>query len=478
MVAAAREPGRLRYRRIPRKRQVYVRVIIEVGLPSRGFGTLGRSARRREAARDAAMRAADASGAVIDDDFGPVPLRVRPYASVAARVAGAVGSAGVPVRLEDLRALASDRQETWVVRADITDVEKTAGLLRQQAQVMGVFTDPLVGPFVGPCCDDDPVGDEESVRAALGVTTLEDEGLAGDGVRVAVVDTGFNVDAVRAKGRGAPFRSDPGSTLGCPASSGPGRHPDHEVHGGMCAYQVGLAAPAATLMDFGFLGSQPNLEAYLTDALTCFLDLRDHLDREPGALVVTNSWGVLDPSEDASPGDEDRYLDNPDHLFNLAVGNLEAGGADIVFAAGNCGASCPDPRCRFRQTPTICGANSHPSVLTVGGASTTGAVVGYSSAGPGAIADEKPDVLAYCHFAGFYAPGADSGTSAAAPLAGGVIAAVRSRWGPKVVAPAALRQLIRATAAQEGDDGFRCDSGWGIIRPQRLLQALKALDPS
>src|SRR5208283_2321154 len=111
---------------------------------------------------------------------------------------------------------------------------------------------------------------------------------------------------------------------------------------------------------------------------------------------------------------------------------LVAAGADILFAAGNCGATCPDSRCDNPMVPpTINGANSHPDVITVAGVDTNRQVVGYSSMGPGALSQEKPDIASFTHFLGSeaFGPGSpDSGTSAACPVMAGVIAALRSTF--------------------------------------------------
>ena len=76
---------------------------------------------------------------------------------------------------------------------------------------------------------------------------------------------------------------------------------------------------------------------------------------------------------------------NPLHPINLLIDFIDARGHDIVFAAGNCGQFCPNPRCDWDAGPgtTILGANSHPKVLTVGAVRTDGLWLGYSSQGPG-----------------------------------------------------------------------------------------------
>jgi subtilisin family serine protease len=156
----------------------------------------------------------------------------------------------------------------------------------------------------------------------------------------------------------------------------------------------------------------------------------------------------------------------------VIVASLEAAGADILFAAGNCGRDCPDGRCRFAATQPICGANSHPSVLSVAGVDTRKRRVGYSSQGPGRLDPDKPDLSAYTHFRGSGVYSSDGGTSAACPVAAGVVAAVREKYPSSVLSPAELRALLFKTAEDLGGTGFDHDFGWGVIDGTALAAAL------
>jgi subtilisin family serine protease len=178
---------------------------------------------------------------------------------------------------------------------------------------------------------------------------------------------------------------------------------------------------------------------------------------------------MFHPSWDFPPGHPGRYSDNPQHPFNRQVASLSTAGADIVFAAGNCGAECPDFRCKGVTTDSITGANALAQVVTVAGVDTDGDRVGYSSQGPGiaGMAKEKPDLAAYTHFLGAEIDGPnrpDSGTSAAAPVAAGVLAALRTQTPPSAMAPAALAQAAR-DSADGAAAGWNADTGYGIIDP-------------
>jgi subtilisin family serine protease len=172
-------------------------------------------------------------------------------------------------------------------------------------------------------------------------------------------------------------------------------------------------------------------------------------------------------SWDFPAGNPGRYGDNPRHPFNVIVGSLAAAGADILFAAGNCGPTCPDGRCDV-PVPPIFLANSHPDGTCVAGVDTAGAVVGYSSIGPGIQGNNKPDLAAYTHFRGSeaFGPGSpDSGTSAACPVLAGVVAAFRSVYPfdptlPKRT-PSSIRQFLVNSASGAG--AWKADVGYGIV---------------
>ena len=198
--------------------------------------------------------------------------------------------------------------------------------------------------------------------------------------------------------------------------------------------------------------------------------------------MVNNSWGMFHPSWDLPPGDPGNYSDNPNHPFNLAVRDLERTGADILFAAGNCGANCPDPRCGGVTNRTIYGANDHPSVLCVAGVDTTETRVGYSSIGPGRLTANKPDISGYTHFRGSGIYQADGGTSAATPVVAGVLAAARSKRpydpGNPATHPAAIRSLVVSTAKDLVPPGYDLQHGFGVVNGCELHRRLAPRPPT
>ena len=371
------------------------------------------------------------------------------------------------------KAAAPERAATFLARGTIE--VKSADAIKFRQGNVEVFTDPEIGLFP-TCGGTPPVGKATDVAKKLNVTALKTKRLTGLGVAIAVVDTGIDMAHLRSLGIRA--RLDKSITIAPPGvPSTPGSYPVD--HGTMCAYDVLIAAPRATLVDIPtLLSTTPGgsaMAGFLSDALRAFSYLLNQIN-SPGwkykALVVNNSWGMFHPSWDFPPGHPGRYADNPNHPFNIITGTLAAAGADILFAAGNCGADCPDGRCQGVVTKTITGANAHPSVLTLAGCDVNDLRVGYSSQGPGipGMTKQKPDVTAYTHFLGSKAFGntvPDSGTSAACPVAAGCVAALRTKRPMSSTTPTQIFDALRTSAklAPAGGTVWNRDYGFGIIDP-------------
>lgn len=369
-----------------------------------------------------------------------------------------------------------------LVRGTISDDEpatRLTMLTTLRPDVVGVFADPVIESSL-TCGGDAPVGDWHDVERLINAAGLAAEGLDGAGVALAVLDTGINAAHVaRQLGRSV--------TLDAERSWNPsgvdGRPGEFEVdHGTMCAFDTLIGAPQASLIDIPvLLSSRPGgsaLDGLLSDAVAAFAHLRTVLDAQPAdsrSLVISNSWGSFSPAWDFPVGHPGNYSDNAAHPFNLIVASLDRAGADVLFAAGNCGRDCRDGRCAYPTRPIV-GANSHPRALSIGGVDVNGDRVGYSSQGPGRLTARKPDLCAFTHFSGSKAFGdnePDSGTSAACPVAAGLVAAIRTRWPSSRLSPAQLRALLRRTAEDRSEVGFDYDYGYGILDTTGILAALQ-----
>ena len=415
------------------------------------------------------LRFSSIPGVQLDASFAPVPIPPK-----------------LPRRgPHNLSATFFEAQEsTYIVRARVSQdaLPDFLSSTERDPSIVGVFSDPRISAIA--TCPRGPMGTDHDVERLLLVEELQRRGLTGAGVKVAIVDTGVNLAYLRRRGKQPNFDAQLswGPNTGQPLGDMP------VSHGTMCAYDVCIAAPDCTIVDHALLTSQTRggsaMDGVLSDAVQSYAVLLSYLtsaaepfagDHTPRTLVVNNSWGMFHPSWDFPVGDSQNYSDNPDHPFNIIVASLEAAGADILFAAGNCGPECPDSRCSGATNAGIYGANSSAAVICVAGVVATKDRVGYSTIGPGRLERKKPDIASFTHFAGSGVYAADGGTSAATPVASGVVAAIRRLYPSSVLSPAELRDLLRETAdTQYGQ--FNYEYGYGVINVEALLERLDELD--
>jgi serine protease AprX len=305
----------------------------------------------------------------------------------------------------------------------------------------------------------------ERIRELLTVRTAWNEGYRGQNVVVGIVDDGVDGDVYPVTGGFAR----PGS------SHQPGAAPITS-HGSMCAADVLVAAPAARLYDYPFLQNPTS-----GHALVIFQAVLDRRRRDGTPHVTNNSYGfpgVPDPATDP-----DHEIHNPNHPLHRKIREVVAAGVACVFAAGNCGRPCPSPRCHVSGIGagrSIHASNSLVEVITVAAVNAHHERIGYSSQGPGMFEQQKPDVAAYSHFFGNFGPDRpgglaepfDNGTSAASPVAAGVVALLLSAF-PQA-SPEVIKRTLIETACQVGPEiGWSRDYGHGIVNAGMAYSALR-----
>lgn len=321
-----------------------------------------------------------------------------------------------------------------------------------------LFAEPPVD-----CFPFEPAVPMAEIQAALEVEALWDAGHTGKGIVVGIVDEGVNGDAYPVKGG---FHR--------PEAQGPGEA-KVTSHGSMCAADVLVAAPDATIYDYPFLGIPRS-----GDALAMFQAVLEQRRRDGTPHLTSNSYGYVSvPPQSQAP---DHEIWDFNHPLHRKVREVVASGAAAFFAAGNCGVECPSADCKrsgIGSGKSIHASNSLAEVITVAAVNRQRTRLGYSSQGPGMFERQKPDIASYSHFFGNFGPGRpggtkedefDSGTSAATPVACGV-AALLLNANPAAT-PAALKAALIEGAEAVPDGGWDAQLGHGVVHARNALAAI------
>jgi hypothetical protein len=360
-------------------------------------------------------------------------------------------------------------ERTMCVRGEIEEGRRAE--LEAAPDVIRVWSDARIVPCeiesfdlelrtpaeaAAPCspydCDyQTPKGDMNDVVRYLGADYIWQQGYRGEGIVIGICDTGVDGTKFSVLDGWSPNSLYP-----------PGTDPDG--HGSMCAYDATGICPEAKLYDLGLLKSTGGIEGLLSDALAGYQWALDRYRQDGTPHILSNSWAMY---QEAWGPD---YARDPNHPFTRKVIEVIREGILVTFAAGNCGEVCPSGRCGADYGPgrSIWGANGHPEVITFGAANTNGEWIAYTSQGPAALSDRKPDVCGISHFKGYTS--SDSGTSAANPVGAGVIGLLKCAK-PDLIQAEALSVLQR-TARDICEPGWDVNSGYGIIDAKAAFEAL------
>jgi serine protease AprX len=334
-----------------------------------------------------------------------------------------------------------------------------AALLQKDEQLSMAGTCPI-----GASCDcgpGTPKGTMADVANYLGVDHIWAEGLRGEGIVVGVVDGGITAEGRPVKA-GETTRRIPRVIGGFPSDWGTTASGWGE-HGNMCATDVLGMAPQARIYDLRLPAA--SIAAVISQAIAAYQWAINQHRADGTPHILSNSWGIFQEAWDAV------YARDPNHPFTRKVVEAIDEGIVVLFAAGNCGSTCPDGRCAADNGPgrSIWGANGHPRVITVGAVNRHEQFVGYSSQGPAALDPNKPDFCSITHFLGYF--NSDSGTSAATPIAAGV-AALLKQAAPHAK-QAQVKAAMQSTAKDIGASGWDQHSGSGILQGKKALDALR-----
>jgi subtilisin family serine protease len=301
-----------------------------------------------------------------------------------------------------------------------------------------------------PASGDPLYGSSEMPYRQLDVRPLAEAGVTGAGVRIAILDAGFNTLHPAFAGVTVAAQRDfvfGDSVVRDEANDAPGA----QFHGtavwslfaGLVPGRlVGMARGASYLLaKTEDIRSETRVEE---DNYVAALEWADSI----GVDIVSSSLGYL--VFDNGFGYLPAQMSGDVAVTSVAADSAAARGILIVTAAGNEG-----PGFRTLVTP-----GDADSVITVGAEDSLGAVTSFSSRGPTADGRLKPDLSApgldICTVAGG-ALGRLAGTSFATPLIAASAALVKQLH--PTLGPIALRAALRAAATNRAaPDSIR---GWG-----------------
>ncbi len=336
---------------------------------------------------------------------------------------------------------------TYVTCGKATEQDVIA--LEKLPYVYKIWNNSPIYPFCS--CNNGKVGNLSKVAECIGAKAVWDKGHKGKGIVVGIVDGGIDKNIISEVINGSV--PDWGTIS------------DWNGHANMSATDALGVAPDIRLYDMRISDAtiQPGatsnaLQAYAW-AITQF-----GIDGTP--QILSNSWGIYQESKDPA------YATDPNHPFTLKVLEVIDLGIKVLFSAGNCGETCPSSKCKndIGGGRDIWGANGLKEVMTVGAVNLKNKRLQYSSQGPAALYDKKPDFCGYSQFEGYTL--VDSGTSTACPVVAGCVALLLS-YNPNLT-QSQIQNLLQSTA--KDNVGFNYDTGYGIVRVNNAYYELNPAD--
>ncbi|MFO7577157.1 MAG: S8 family serine peptidase, partial [Pelovirga sp.] len=306
-----------------------------------------------------------------------------------------------------------------------------------------------------------------------GAPLLWDLGYRGEGVTVAIIDSGINIEHPDLKER---WRGLPGDWFDpygecptpCDASNSHGTSVAGVVAGGSAGGSAIGMAPGASLIAARIFredvvtGEITANTSYIVQALQWALEPGGNSDGAPA--VVNNSWGFDAVGECSEP-----------LTLRDAIKTLKAAGIAVIASAGNSGGTEGD------YFTSVSPAN-YPESLAVGATDSNNQVPHFSARGPSACPgdDTFPDLVApgfgirVATAAQGYLTGA--GTSFAAPHVAGAMALLfQAQPGIRLDT---LEAALQQSATDVAEPGIDDDSGYGLLNVKAAYDLLGAAPPA
>jgi serine protease AprX len=277
------------------------------------------------------------------------------------------------------------------------------------------------------------------------------KGYTGDGVTVALIDTGADRDHKSLAGKIVAFKDFVNNQTDSYDDNGHGTHCASLVAG-----EAGTGvAPGAKLVVIKVMDRDG--ACYLSDALNALDWCLENKDRY-GIRVVSFSVGGESPSDGTS-------------LLDEACNKMVEKGLVMCVAAGNSGPAAS----------SIVIPGDAENVITVGAVDSSGTIFELSSRGPTAKGDTKPDLVTLgvdvvSALAGSKSgKSALSGTSMAVPQVSGAVALLLEAKSD--LEPPDVKRVLLKTADDLGASGLDNVYGYGALNLTGALQSISAPRP-